>query len=104
MYVYSISFTAGYRPLDRAGTNSDVICPGCKHVIGHGLDAAGTIDFKWTISANHPGREDQIGVAERMIGVQMCYERVQDVGRVERGDPLLLGGRRTTYYAGAEIH
>ena len=73
-------------------------------MVGHRLDPGRAVDLKWHFSADNPGREDQIGVPDGVIGVQVCDECVFDIDRVKRTDAFLLRGRRPPHDTGAEIH
>ena len=84
--------------------NIDVVSPRGEHVIGHGLEAGRAVDLERHLSADNPGRQDQIWVPDGVIGVQVCDERVSDIDWVERRDAFLLRGRGTPHNTGAEIY
>src|SRR5262249_38915393 len=63
-------------PLTRPRANLDVVSPRREHVISHCFDARRAVDLKRQLPANNPGREYKIRVPDRVIGVQMCHERV----------------------------
>ena len=51
-----------------------------------------------------PRREDQNGVPDGVIRVQVCDERVFDIDRVERTDAFLLRSCGPPHDTWAEIH
>ena len=67
----------GERPLVavRIGARLDVDPVGLEQVLGHRLDALGAVHLERHLPADRPGREDQVGVADGVIGMQMRHER-----------------------------
>ena len=53
------------------------------------VDAARSVHFERHAAAEHPGRQDQIRIADGVIGVQVGHERHAQLDRIERGDPAI---------------
>jgi hypothetical protein len=59
----------------------------------------GAVDLQRNTTADRPGREDQVGVTDRVVGVKMGSERDAQPGWFERLDTLsrnAMLARRTT--------
>src|SRR5271154_2628640 len=56
--------------------NVDILAPRRLYVVHHGLCSRRTVYFRRLLTADYPGREDQIGQAERMVGMQMGEENI----------------------------
>jgi hypothetical protein len=60
--------------LQTLGPNVDVDLPREHDVLRHRLDTLGTVNPKRFMPALHPGREDQIWIADGVVGMQMSDE------------------------------
>src|SRR5215469_796482 len=57
---------------------------GFEEMFGHGLESLGTVDLQWNATPDRPGRENQVCVTDRVVGVKMSNERDEQLGRFER--------------------
>lgn len=59
-------------------------------MIGHSCDAFGAINLERLTTAYDPGSEDEIGISQRVIGVQMCHEEPCEVSSFQALDSKLF--------------
>ena len=81
----------------------DVRSVGGEDVLRHGADAPGPKDLERLRALEHPGREDQVGIAGRMIRVQMGAEGVAEQIGAQRVDAREIGLGGLAHDAGAKI-
>ena len=56
-----------------------------EEMLGHRLDSRWAVDLQRDAPSEHPGSENEIRVADRVVGVQMRHEDDAQVGRLQRG-------------------
>ena len=87
------------------GTRLDVDAICREQMLRHVLETLGTVDFQRHAASDGPGRKDQVGVADGVIGVKMRHEYDAQARRLERLDVAReCGSFGPTYDAGADIH
>ena len=67
----------------------EIVAVGFQQVLGHGLDTAGAVNLQWNAPSEHPGRKNQIRVADRVIGMQVRHEGHAQLDGVQRRDALV---------------
>src|SRR5437588_252307 len=61
--------------LEAVGANGDVFAVSGEQMVGHRFESSRTIGLERIFSAENPRTEDEIGVTERVIGVEVCDEK-----------------------------
>src|SRR5206468_542185 len=90
---------------EKVGPCLDVDTVGLEEVVGHALEAFGSVDFQWHPTPDGPGREDQVRVANRMVGVKVGDECHPQLCRLERLDTFVEKcGTGAPHNAGPEVH
>src|SRR5262249_41526106 len=102
--VDSVSFrTVTLIPVSvRASFDINAIC--LLEVIGHRLQAFGTVYLERNAPAYCPWREDQVRVSKRVIRMQVSYERHSQPSWFERGDPTRKRSAGTPNNARPEVN
>ena len=92
-------------PRHGIGAGHEVHAIGLEQMLGHRGDPRRSIHVDSYAPPEHPWREDQIGVPNRVIGMKMRHERDVKVRRLERGNSAIDDGRLgSPHHAGAEVH
>jgi hypothetical protein len=78
----------GEIPLHAFGADSDVLLPRLEDVVRHGLDAARPVDLHRTGSTDDPRRENEVGVSDGVIRMQMRDEGGLELREVEALTPF----------------
>jgi hypothetical protein len=73
------------RRLQAVQADFDVFTPGPHDVAGHGCDAGRAVDFERLPAAGDGGREDQVGQADRVIGMQVGDEGARELIHANAG-------------------
>ena len=58
-------------------------------MVGHALEAGGTVDFERLLAAENPGSEDEVRVAGGVVGVEMGVEYYPDLRWVKGFYPFV---------------
>ena len=78
---------------------------GLEEMIGHRFDARRTVHLQRDAPPDHPRREDQIRVSNRVVGMKMGHEGHPQVDRIQRGDsPVDDRGLRAPHDSCPEVH
>ena len=71
-----IHFVAGFvRRLRAIEAHVEVLLVGFDDMLGHRAQAFRAVNFEWFFALQHPRREDQIRITDRVIRMQMRDER-----------------------------
>ena len=76
---------------------------GLQNVRGHGLDSFRAINHERFGSACDPGREDKIGIANRMIRMKVSDESTSEFGHRQALNAFAIRCRGASHYAGAKV-
>lgn len=75
-----------------------------QQVVGHTLQALGTKHLERTAALQHPRREDEVGIAHRVVGVQVGAEGGGQQVRSQRVDALIVRLGCLPHHARSKIH
>ena len=99
-----VHFVAGpVAVLQAVRANVDVFAVSHQDVIGHGFEPGGTKNFERLFPPEHPRTEDEVRVAERVIGMQVSDESSLELGNCETGHALSERGGSAADDAGTAI-
>src|SRR5258708_745997 len=88
----------------RFGSDSDVFFPRFEDVVRHRLDADWPVDLNGTGPANGPGRENEVGIPDSVIRMQMGYKGRLELRELKSLHSLLVGGRGSPDNARAHVN
>src|SRR5258708_32788882 len=91
--LVSAVIVLGEIPLHAFCADSDVLFPRFEDVVRHRLDAVWPVDLNGTGPANDPGRENEGGVPDSVIRLQMCYKGRLQLVELKTLNSLMVGGR-----------
>jgi len=100
--LHSVAGVIGF--LQAGGAHVNVLLPGLKDVTGHALESARAVSLERDAAMQDPGTEDQVGVAQGVVGVQVGEEDDFQVLDVQRLDAVLLRRFRPLHHARPAIH
>ncbi len=86
------------------GASVDIGLPGEHDVLRHRLQARRTVRPDRVAAALDPGREDQIGISESVIRVQVGNEQRQQVRNCQALDAIVESGRRAADNTGSGVN
>src|ERR1700737_1435139 len=72
-------------------------------MVGHRFQAVRAVQLQRVLSSDHPRREDQIGVADGVVGMQMREERGLEILGPDRSATSRSRSRRPPNYSRSEI-
>ena len=84
--------------LESRGADANIFGISQLDVLGHGGDSLRTINLQWLQASNHPRGKNDIGVTQRVVGMEVGDEKPGQIGRPECRNPVLLGGRLRLAY------
>src|SRR5712671_4360077 len=99
-------------PCFRSYAFFDVVLPCRQNVIGHCLESFRTVDLERHFSSHNPRSQDEIGIADGVIRMQVSQKRNREVRRFQRWysfvEHCCLGpphnARAKIYQVGATVH
>src|SRR5258708_13151859 len=91
--LVSAVIVLGEIPLHAFCADSDVLFPRFEDVVRHRLDADWPVDLNGTGPANDPGRENEVGIPDSVIRMQMGYKARLELRELKSLHSLLVGAR-----------